>query len=294
MSEKKRTGVIRKALSGFYYVQCGEEMVTCRARGKFRYHKITPLVGDSVVFLQNADGSGFLDSIQPRRNAFIRPAIANIDQMVIVASGAIPVTTPFLIDRMISAVESKGCAPLICINKWDLVEAEDLYQMYKTAGFPVIRLSAETGLGMEDLRQALAGKISAFTGNSGVGKSSLLNALNPAFAIPVGEVSDKLGRGRHTTRHIELFPLAGGVLADTPGFSAFDLEQMNPPPLEELPRSFREFAPFVDGCQFLDCTHRKEKGCAVLQAVREGQIQKSRHDSYVKLYEQAKEASVRW
>lgn len=289
MSEMKREGRIVKALSGFYYVQSEENLITCRARGKFRYHKVSPLVGDHVLFLQQADGSGYLDEILPRRNEFQRPTIANIDQMVIVASGSIPLTDPFLIDQMISIVEGKQCEPILCINKWDLVEAQEIYEIYTKAGFRVISTSAKTGQGLDELRSLLCGKTSAFTGNSGVGKSSILNALDPELRIKVGEVSDKLGRGRHTTRHIELFELAGGFIADTPGFSAFDVEKMEPRPISELETSFREFAPFLGECRFVGCAHVKEKECAVLEAVREGKIQKSRHESYVRLYEQAKE-----
>lgn len=294
MSELKREGTIIKALSGFYYVKSGEDLITCRARGKFRYHKITPLVGDRVSCSVQTDGSGALDEVFQRKNQFQRPAISNIDQMVMVASAAIPVTDPFLIDQMISIVEGKHCEPILCLNKWDLVQAEELYENYTAAGFRVLKLSAKSGLGLEDLREALRGKISAFTGNSGVGKSSLLNALDAELRIKVGEVSDKLGRGRHTTRHIELFELqSGGFIADTPGFSAFDVEKMEPRPQNELEESFREFAPYLQSCRFVGCSHVKEKDCAVLAALHEGKIQKSRYSSYVRLYEQAKERK-RW
>ncbi|MBR3753067.1 MAG: ribosome small subunit-dependent GTPase A, partial [Ruminiclostridium sp.] len=228
MSEQKREGTILKALSGFYYVQCGEELITTRARGKFRYKKITPLVGDRVAITVQEDGSGSLDEILPRRNFFQRPAVANIDQMVIICSGAIPVTDPFLVDRITALAESKDCEPIICINKWDLVQAEELYEIYTAAGFHTIKVSAETGMGIEELRGLLAGKVSAFTGNSGVGKSSILNRLAPELNLDTGEVSEKLGRGRHTTRHVELYRLGDDTyVADTPGFSSFDTDQMD-------------------------------------------------------------------
>ena len=290
MSEQKKEGIILKALSGFYYVQCpGGELVTCRARGKFRYKKITPLVGDRVAITAQADGTGSLDELLPRRNFFQRPAVANIDQMVIIASGAIPVTDPFLVDRITALAESKDCEPIICINKWDLVQAEELYRIYTAAGFHTIKVSAETGLGIEELRTLLAGKISAFTGNSGVGKSSILNALEPDFGLATGEISEKLGRGRHTTRHVELFPVSGGLIADTPGFSAFDTDKGEIREKEVLQHAFREFRPYLDQCRFIGCAHVKEKGCAVLEALEEGKIQPSRHRSYVRLYELAKE-----
>lgn len=290
MNQMREEGVIRKALSGFYYVQAGEEEVTCRARGKFRHQKRTPLVGDRVCFTRQSDGSGSLDEILPRRNAFQRPAVANIDQLVIIASGAIPVSDPYLLDRIISLAESKACQPILCVNKWDLVPAQDLLDIYQKAGIPALAVSAATGQGIEDLRALLAGKISAFTGNSGVGKSSILNALDPAFGLATGEISEKLGRGRHTTRHVELFPVAGGLIADTPGFSAFDQEKGGQVlDKETLAETFREFRPYLGQCRFVGCAHVKEKGCAVLEALAEGKISPSRHRSYVRLYELAKE-----
>ena len=290
MNDRQAEGVIRKALSGFYYVQVGAEEVTCRARGKFRHKKIVPLVGDRVQITCQPDGSGSLDEILPRRNAFQRPAVANIDQLVIIASGAIPVSDPFLLDRIISLAESKGCQPILCVNKWDLVPARDLLDLYQAAGIPALAVSADTGQGIEELRGLLAGKISAFTGNSGVGKSSILNALDPAFALATGEISEKLGRGRHTTRHVELFPVAGGLIADTPGFSAFDQEKGGEAlDKDTLAETFREFRPYLGQCQFVGCAHVKEKGCAVLEAVAEGKISPSRHRSYVRLYTLAKE-----
>ena len=221
------TGRIVKALSGFYYVDAGAgEPVPCRGRGKLRHQRLSPLVGDQVDITLTQDGKGMVDAVLPRKNQFSRPAVANIEQMVIVCSGAVPVTDPFLIDRMAAMAEWKGCDPLILFNKCDLERAEELVRLYRESGFPTLQVSAETGEGMDALAAAVAGKVSAFTGNSGVGKSSILNALQPGFGLEVGEVSEKLGRGRHTTRHVELFPVAGGLVADTPGFSSFDVEQM--------------------------------------------------------------------
>ena len=285
-------GVILKALSGFYYVdgKDGAPTVACRARGRFRHEKITPLVGDRVVFTALSDGSGMVDEILTRKNQFQRPAVANIDQLVIIASGAVPITDPFLVDRMISLAEWKGCEALVCINKCDLDAAEALYATYRSAGFQTFRVSAETGEGLSALYAAITDKVSAFTGNSGVGKSSILNALEPGFGLQVGEVSDKLGRGRHTTRHVELLRLNnGGLVADTPGFSSFDIDRLEGCRKDDLQHTFREFAPYLDGCRFVGCAHVKEKGCAVLEALAEGKIAHSRHASYVRLYEQAKE-----
>lgn len=284
------TGTIIKALSGFYYVDVGadHEPVTCRGRGKLRHHKITPLVGDRVEITLTQDGTGMVDEVLPRTNQFQRPMVANMDQLVILASGAIPVTDPFLIDRMIALAEYKNCQPIVCFNKCDLEPADELVALYEKAGFLSFSISARTGAGLDRLMDALDGKISAFTGNSGVGKSSVLNALCPQFDLKVGQVSQKLGRGRHTTRHVELFRVGGGLVADTPGFSAFDVEQMEWIPKEELERTFREFHAYLDQCRFIGCAHVKERGCAVRQAVEEGNIAESRYRSYVRLYEQVK------
>lgn len=286
------SGIILKALSGFYYVDAGGEgLVTCRARGRFRHQSITPLVGDRVNFSRLSGEEGTLEEILPRKNQFQRPAVANIDQLVIFVSGALPVTDPFLIDRVAAISDSKeGCETLICINKCDLSPADELFHIYTSAGFPTIRVSAKTGKGIDLLSHAIVGKVSAFTGNSGVGKSSILNVLEPEFQLQVGEVSQKLGRGRHTTRHIELFRLKNGaIVADTPGFSSFDTERMEQLQQEELERAFREFRPHLGACRFVGCAHRREKDCAILSAVERGEIMPSRHASYVRLWEQAKE-----
>ena len=284
-------GIIFKAMSGFYYVDCGGVTVTCRARGKFRHEKIHPLVGDRVSITALGDGTGAVDAILPRKNQFQRPAVANIDLLVVIASGAVPVTDPFLIDRVTAMAERRGCESIICFNKWDLEQPQDLYETYRKAGFSTLRVSAETGEGISELSDLIAGKVCAFTGNSGVGKSSILNALEPDFQLQVGDVSEKLGRGRHTTRHVELFRLKNGaVVADTPGFSSFEEEDgAGGCPPEELQYAFREFAPYLDQCRFVGCAHVKEKGCAVLAAVERGEISRSRHDSYVRLYRQVRE-----
>lgn len=284
------TGTIFKAISGFYYVETENGMIECTARGRFRHKNITPLVGDIAKITVTGDGRGTLDDLLPRKNAFVRPPIANLDQMVIVASAVIPVTDPFLIDRMTAIAAYNNCGCVICINKSDLVRGEELYGIYSRAGYQTILTSAETGEGITELAEAIKGKVSAFTGNSGVGKSSILNVLEPGFNLNVGDVSRKLGRGRHTTRHVELFKLKNGsVVADTPGFSSFDTEQMALAAKEKLQHLFPEFEPYIGECRFLDCAHIKENGCAVLHAVRDGAISESRHYSYVRLYEQAKQ-----
>ena len=283
-------GVIIKALSGFYYVAAGDQIVECKARGRFRYDGCSPLVGDRVEVSFDAHGKGRIDTVLPRRNAFIRPAVANIDQLIMIAANVNPVTDPFLIDRVVAIAENTDCEPVVCLNKCDLDPADHLYAIYRSIGFRVLRTSAATGLGVDELRDALRGKTSAFTGNSGVGKSSILNALCPELKLPVGEVSEKLGRGRHTTRHIELYCLGNGTfVADTPGFSSFDTERMDLVLKDQLQYAFSDFAPYLGKCQFPDCAHLKEPGCAVRAALERGEIEPTRYESYKRLYEMAKE-----
>lgn len=289
MTTTMTEGRIQKALSGFYYVDTGREVLTCRARGKFRKEGVSPLVGDRVEVRELGNGEGFVEKILPRRNEFARPAVANIDQLVVIASGAVPRTDPYLIDRVAAIAALKGCQVVVVLNKCDLDRADQLYEIYTAAGFPTLRLSAETGEGMEALKALITGKLSAFTGNSGVGKSSILNALDPAFDLQVGEVSDALGRGRHTTRHVELFRLScGAEVVDSPGFSSFETEELNLELKQRLPETFLEFEPYLGQCRFQGCSHTKEQGCAVLEALRAGDIQKSRHESYLRLYEELK------
>ncbi len=283
------TGRIQKALSGFYYVDTGETVLQCRARGKFRKEGISPLVGDRVEVRELGGGEGVVEKILPRQNSFSRPAVANIDQLVVIASAAIPRTDPFLIDRVASIAALKDCAVAVVLNKCDLDPADALYDIYRASGFPTLRVSAETGAGMEELKSLITGKLSAFTGNSGVGKSSILNALDSNFRLQVGEVSMALGRGRHTTRHVELHRLScGAEVVDTPGFSSFDAEELDLELKRRLPETFLEFTPYLGECRFVGCSHTREKGCAVLAALSRGDIQKSRHASYLRLYEELK------
>lgn len=282
-------GRIEKALSGFYYVNTGSGVLQCRARGKFRKEGMTPLVGDWVEVQELGTGEGIVQTIEPRSSEFQRPAAANVDQLVVIASAAIPVTDPYLIDRISAIAVLKGCQVLVVLNKCDLDPADALYDIYRASAIPVLRVSAATGEGIAALYQALHGKLNVLTGNSGVGKSSLLNALAPQFSLPVGEVSKALGRGRHTTRHVELFPLDDATyVIDTPGFSSFDAQSLEWELKQHLPETFPEFIPYLDSCRFAGCQHVKEKGCAVLEAVRAGKIPESRHRSYVRLYEELK------
>ena len=283
----KLTGRIIRSLSGFYEVQTQSGTVTCRGRGSLRRGNESPLTGD-MVEISVEKGKGMVERILPRKNRFIRPAVANIDALVIFAANTNPVTEPFLIDRVAAIAGDREVSVILCVNKCDLEPAVDLIRIYKNAGFQVIRASAETGEGVEELRQLIKGKLVAFTGNSGVGKSSMLNRLCPELALATGEVSEKLGRGRHTTRHVELYDLGDDTfVADTPGFSSFDTDQMEVLLKENLQYACPDFEAYLGSCQFHDCTHRKEPGCAVRQAMEEGKIEKTRYDSYLRLYEKA-------
>ena len=282
-------GVIIRSLSGFYTVSAEGRQIMCKARGRFRHDGTTPLVGDRVSLAFDEKGNARVDEILPLRNRYIRPAVANIDQLVMFASAVNPVTDPFLIDRVCAIAELSDCEPILCINKYDLDRAEELRAIYENAGFQVVCTSAETGEGVAQLRDLIAGKVNAFTGNSGVGKSSILNRLCPELSLQTGAVSDKLGRGRHTTRHVELFDLGDETfVADTPGFASFEVDLIEPIRCEDLQYAFREFRPYLGGCRFQDCAHLKEPDCSILQAVQSGEIAPERHRSYARLYETAK------
>ena len=289
---EKREGRILRSLSGFYDVQTAEGLVTCRARGSLRRGD-SPLTGDLVQITVEKGNKGMVEKILPRRNRFVRPAVANVDALVVFAANVNPITEPFLIDRVAAIAGDQEVPVYLVVNKCDLDPALDLVRIYTNAGFKVICTSAETGAGVEELRELIRGKLTAFTGNSGVGKSSVLNRLCPDLALPVGAVSEKLGRGRHTTRHVELYRLEEDTyVADTPGFSSFDTDQMEVILKENLQYAFPDFGRYLGECQFRDCTHRKEPGCAVTAALQTGGIEQTRYDSYLRLYEKASQIKV--
>ena len=286
------TGRIVRSISGFYDVQTSEKLISCRARGILRKNGESPLTGD-LVEITVEKGKGMVEKILPRRNSFVRPSVSNIDALVVFAANVNPVTEPFLIDRVAAIAGDQEVPVILCVNKCDLDPAVDLMRIYTHAGFSVIATSAETGEGVDALRDLIRGKLVAFTGNSGVGKSSILNRLCPELNLPVGEVSEKLGRGRHTTRHVELYDLGEGTyVADTPGFSSFDTDQMEVILKENLQYAFPDFGEYLGRCQFHDCTHRKEPGCAVTAALAAGELEPTRYDSYLRLYEKAEQIKV--
>lgn len=286
MSERA-TGRIIRSLSGFYDVQTEDRVITCRGRGILRKEGNSPLTGD-LVEITRERGKGMVEKILPRKNSFVRPAVANVDALVVFAANVNPVTEPYLIDRVAAIAGDQEVPVILCVNKCDLDPALDLVRIYENAGFTVIRTSAETGEGVEQLRQLIKGKLTAFTGNSGVGKSSILNRLAPELNLATGEVSEKLGRGRHTTRHVELYRLGEDTyVADTPGFSSFDTDQMDVILKENLQYAFPDFGPYIGKCRFDDCSHRKEPDCAVRAAFENGEVEKTRYDSYLKLYEKS-------
>lgn len=287
-----RKGTIYKATGGFYYVCCeaaGDDL-ECRARGIFRKEGRKPLVGDRVRVRPGEAGTGTVDEILPRRNEMVRPPLANLDHMVVVLSVADPVPNLLVVDKYLAVLEHKGIEPLIAVTKSDLHPPEELAALYRSAGFRVYITDCVTRSGVGELTAALAGKFSAFSGNSGVGKSSLLNAIDPALGLETGHTSKKLGRGRHTTRHVETFRLpGGGLVADTPGFTSLDLTAMSAITREDLAGCFRELVPYLDSCRFPDCSHTREKGCAVLEAVEKGEVAPSRHRNYREIYGEIKD-----
>lgn len=281
-------GLVLKGVGGLYTVAVDGRTVDCRACGRFRRERITPLAGDRVTVEFQEDGSGFLTAILPRRNVLVRPPVANLDVLVIVASAAQPAPNTLVMDKLIAVAEKKEIEPVIVVNKTDLADARALEETYRKSGFPTFFLTATQPDSVRPLQEFLRGKVSAFAGNSGVGKSSLLNCICPELALPTGEISQKLGRGRHTTRTAQLYPLAdGGYLVDTAGFSSLDMEQVEPILKDELPFCFREFADHFGKCRFTSCAHLKEVGCAVKAAVEAGEIPPSRYESYVMMMDDA-------
>lgn len=281
---------ITKGIGGFYYVKTEHGIVECRARGIFRKRGITPVAGDNVTL--SPDGT-VIEEILPRKNVFVRPPIANLDVLFIVASTTQPVPSTLVLDQLASAAIYKNVQPVLVVTKGDLAAADMLAQAYAGSGLPLVQLHYETGEGLDEIRDFIAGRLCAFCGNSGVGKSTLLNALAPELRRETGQISQKLGRGRHTTREVEIFEICGGRLADTPGFASLEAQKLCRIPKEELQHTFPEFEAYFGQCRFTGCSHRAETGCAVRAAVEAGKISKTRYASYLAMYEEA-DARKEW
>ncbi len=284
MSEKI-IGRIVKGVGGFYYVDTKDGIIECRARGNFRKAGLKPLVGDMAEVILEPDGRlSAIGSILPRKNSLIRPNVANVTQMAVVLAPINPKPDLYTLDKLIAAAEHAEAEIVICINKTDLDDGLDLIETYKKCGFDVIPLSAAENTNIDILKEKLKDNVTVFAGNSGVGKSSLMNCLLGSDTFETGEVNTRIERGRHTTRHSELVVLpSGGYLIDTPGFSSFTLDDVTK---EELPDLFREFYDYQNDCMFRNCSHTVEKGCSILAAAEEGRIPMSRHESYVRLFKE--------
>ncbi len=288
-----KKGILIKAISGFYYVSHNDNVYECKARGNFRKAGVSPVVGDMVVFSLTDETHGIVESIEKRKNLFNRPLVANIDKLFIVSAYTTPAPDTLMIDRLTALAVYNNIEPIIVFNKADMGSFDEFYNIYTAAGFKTYVVSARDSIGIDDLKAEMSGSVCAFSGNSGVGKSSILNALFPELQLKTGEVSDKLGRGRHTTRHTELFFVGDGAyVVDTPGFSTVDTNEDLYNFKLSLAASFPDFGEYVNDCKFTSCSHTTEKGCAIIGAVKEGKIQKSRHDSYIALWSELKDVTA--
>ena len=284
-----RTGILIRVTGGFYYVDCNGEILECKARGVFRKNGNTPVVGDKVEVEIKPDGYHSLTEILPRKNFLTRPPLANLDRLFIVVSAVRPEPNTLVIDKLTAAAAAIDVEPVIVFSKTDMSSVDDLLKTYRQAGFKCIVYSDVTKEGVEDVKELLTGKLSAFIGNSGVGKSTLLNNILPDLGLKTADISDKLGRGRHTTRTVELFKTESGFIADTPGFSTVDLIRYSLNNKDNLMNCFPEFEDYMGSCMFTSCSHTVEKGCAIIDAVNNGEIAQSRHISYKLMYEELKD-----
>ncbi|VBB07935.1 tigr00157: ribosome small subunit-dependent gtpase a [Lucifera butyrica] len=283
-------GVIVKAYNSYYYVQSEDKVTMCTLRGRFKKERFSLLVGDLVLYTMSGGDKGVIEEILPRRNRLLRPTVANIDQVMLTFAAVNPDINGVLIDRFLVLAELSGLKINLCVNKIDLanpVELTALTDIYQRIGYPVILLSAKTGMGIQDFRTLLYDKTTVLAGPSGAGKSTILNAVEPGLKLVTGEVSRKIGRGKHTTRFAELLPLAaGGFVVDTPGFSLTEFNNLSE---LELMHCFIEIAALAPACKFTSCLHDKEPQCAVKQAVQAGEIDRARYHSYLELLAEIKE-----
>ncbi|MCP3031146.1 ribosome small subunit-dependent GTPase A [Halobacillus sp. A1] len=291
------TGKIIKSLSGFYYVLHEGTVYQCRGRGNFRKRKITPLVGDVVEFQAETIKEGYILSIEERTNEFVRPPIANVDQALIVTSGAHPDFNPLLLDRFLVLVEAKRLQPIIVISKMDQIDEQTVIRMneykdiYEKIGYTVLLTSVFDKHALDRIQSHLADRTTVIAGQSGVGKSSILNSINPMLNLDTDEISESLGRGKHTTRHVELYEIAGGLVADTPGFSSLEFNDLE---LDQLSECFPEFVEVQDYCKFRGCQHDKEPKCAVKTEVEKGTISNQRYQHYLHFVEEIKNRKPRY
>ena len=286
----KIDGIIIKGIGGFYYVEAADGIIyECKARGVFRKEKITPLAGDKVEISVDENNKNSIDKIYERRNMFKRPPIANVDKLVIVSSVCDPRPNLLIIDRLTAVAVYKNVEPIIVFTKNDLQSADEYIEIYKNAGFKTFAVSNETGEGIGEVKEVIENGVCVFTGNSGVGKSSLINRMYPDFALETGEISKKLGRGRHTTRHVELLKINNVYIADTPGFSSLDFETNDLIKKDELAFCVPDFSDYIDSCKFSTCAHVNDKGCRLIEAVNSGDVMRSRHESYVTMYNEVKD-----
>ncbi|HEY8364041.1 MAG TPA: ribosome small subunit-dependent GTPase A [Haloplasmataceae bacterium] len=290
-------GLITKALSGFYYVEeeITKKIYSCRGRGLFRNRKITPLVGDQVVFQVEAHDEGLLTEVLERKNELIRPPIANVDQVLLVFSVKSPDFNQTLLDRFLVVIEANGLKPLIILTKMDLIDNEDAIlpyvEYYQSLGYPIIKTSKYDPQSIKNILPYLENKISVLAGQSGVGKSSLLNVMDPTFQLNTDEISKALGRGKHTTRHVELFPINNGLLADTPGFSSLDFQELNIS-IDLLAESFIDFFNLSQNCKYRGCLHISEPKCAVKEQLNKNKIYDKRYENYQSFYEELKNKKI--
>lgn len=288
MTETGMEGYIVKGIGGFYYVKTDAGVLECKAKGVFRKQRVTPLAGDRVT-VETENGGNVIAAIAPRKNVFVRPPIANLDVLFVVASTTQPAPSTLVLDKLTAIAVDKGAEPVLVCTKGDLAESAFLESAYEKSGLPFIRVDYASGSGLDEIRSRIQGKLCAFCGNSGVGKSTLLNALLPELAQQTGEISRKLGRGRHTTREVTVFEAFGGRIADTPGFASLDTGRACYIPKENLEMAFPEFRPYLGKCRFTGCAHRAEKGCAITEAVRRGELSASRYASYAAMYDEVKD-----
>ena len=280
-------GIITKGIGGFYYVEVANATYECKARGVFRKARITPLVGDIVEITINEQAENTIDKIFDRKNCLNRPPVANIDNLFIVVATVEPKPNFLVIDKLIATAEYKNIEPTIIISKSDLASANEIVDVYSKSGITV--LNTANDIDLEKIKSLMKDKITAFTGNSGVGKTTLLNKLDSNLNLATGAISNKLGRGRHTTREAQLFNACGGYVIDTPGFSSFEFDKTEIIKKDDLPYCFREFREYLGECKFTSCAHVNDKGCKICEAVENGEISSVRHENFISLYNQAKE-----